>query len=68
MLGGLCAIFGVVTSIAVGKDWYEVLTLVDATEFGRAYVGGLGILFGGILIALLNLVRRFLENRKRAAD
>lgn len=59
ILAGLaCSVFGVGLACLRGKDCYDVLALIDASGFARAYVFGLGIILAGILIGLAGLFIR----------
>ena len=47
---GLILVFiGVMTSVMFGKDFIEVLLLIDVSGFGRAYIAGVVLLIAGII-------------------
>ena len=64
-LGGVCSIFGIAAACMTGKNCLEVVTLIDAAGFGRAYVFGLGIVLAGVLIGLAKYFNEMHKGLKR---
>jgi hypothetical protein len=54
--GGGVALFGLATAAFVKQDFFAVLLLHDTSGFGRAYVGGLGIVAAAPLILAIRFI------------
>jgi hypothetical protein len=48
--GEILAVSGLMLAVLFGKNFLDVLLLIDTEGFGRAYVSGCMLIFSGVLV------------------